>query len=175
MNREQFAALVVAHLGEVTAYARRLARTRSDADDLVQMTYERAFSRWKSLRDPSACRAWLFAVARHIQIDQGRSAGTRPDLRVVQGAERVLTEPFVPAETVERMDSRQLDSALNRLPAEQREAVLLCDLWGFTYSEIAEIMGCPLGTVQSRIARGRDALAALLASEAAEPGKTRRR
>lgn len=73
------------------------------------------------------------------------------------------------------METRHLEAALQRLPADQREAVLLCDLWGFTYAEIAETMSCPLGTVQSRIARGRSALAAMLAAEAAEHGRGRGR
>jgi RNA polymerase sigma-70 factor (ECF subfamily) len=173
VKREEFAALVVGYLSEVTAYARRLARTRSDADDLVQMTYERAFSRWMSLRDPRACRAWLFAIARHIHIDQGRSMAARPDLRLVHDAEATGPEPFVTAEVVERMDARQLEAALERIPHDQREAVLLCDLWGFRYDEIAEITGCPLGTVQSRIARGRGALAAYLTAEGTFRGKGR--
>ena len=175
MNREDFATLVVGHLGEVTAYARRLVRTWSDADDLVQMTYERAFGRWKTLRDPVACRAWLFAIARNIRIDEGRRAGARPDLHVVQGTEASSLEPFVSADAVERMDARQLEAALQRLAADQREAVLLCDLWGFTYAEIADIMCCPLGTVQSRIARGRSALAVLLAADVSSHGKVRGR
>ncbi len=175
MNREEFAALAMAHLGEVSAYARRLARTWSDADDLVQMTYERAFSRWRSLRDPRACRAWLFTIARRIHIDQERSVAARPDLHLVQDGAPLGQHPFVAAEAVERLEARALKAALQRLPADQREAVLLCDLWGFKYEEIAEITSCPLGTVQSRIARGRGALVAMLADEGASCGKGRGR
>ena len=87
--------------------------------------------------------------------------GRRP-----QGGDRLGPEPVVPAESVERIDAHQLEAALKHLPDDQREAVLLCDLWGFRYDEIAEIMSCPLGTVQSRIARGRALLATLLADAA---------
>ncbi|PYQ22111.1 MAG: RNA polymerase sigma factor SigE, partial [Acidobacteria bacterium] len=66
-------------------------------------------------------------------------------------------------ETVERLQGREIEAALVQLPPEQREAVLLCDVWGFDYAEIAEVTGAPLGTVRSRIARGRARLAALLA------------
>jgi RNA polymerase sigma-70 factor (ECF subfamily) len=66
------------------------------------------------------------------------------------------------AETVERLSAGELEAALARLPEEQRHVVLLCDLWGFPYDEIAEIAGVPIGTVRSRIARGRLALSMLL-------------
>lgn len=172
MTREEFAGLALDHLAEVTAYARRLARNFADADDLVQATYERAFSRWNSLRDARACRAWLFCIVRNLHTDLARSAAARPELHSVDGPEP-LPEPEISAETIERLDARQLDEALRRLPEDQREAVLLCDLWGFKYDEIAAIMSCPLGTVQSRIARGRSSLAKSLAVEGTSRGKGR--
>jgi RNA polymerase sigma-70 factor, ECF subfamily len=79
----------------------------------------------------------------------------------------------VRAETVERITARDLEAALERLPAEQREAVLLRDLWGFEYEEIARMTDAPLGTVRSRIARARAKLAALLAAGAQKPAKDR--
>lgn len=167
VSRDEFAALAVDYLREVTAYARRLTRNAADADDLVQDTYDRAFRHWNELREPRACRAWLFRIARNICTDQARRGAARPELRLVSRDDPLGPEPVVPAESVERMDARQLEAALTRLPDDQREAVLLCDLWGFRYDEIAEIMSCPLGTVQSRIARGRAMLATLLAADAA--------
>ncbi len=175
VTRDEFAALAVSHLAEVTAFARRLTRNLSDADDLVQDTYDRAFRHWTELRELQACRAWLFRIARNIQMDHIRGAAARPELRLVRDTDELAREPAVPAETVERLDARQLEAALQRLPNEQREAVLLCDLWGFAYNEIAQIVGCPLGTVQSRIARGRTAVVATLAAEADMGGKTRGR
>jgi RNA polymerase sigma-70 factor (ECF subfamily) len=74
----------------------------------------------------------------------------------------------VPAEAVERLAARELEAALDRLPREQREALLLCDLWGFQYAEISEIVGSPIGTVRSRIARARSRLSALLGRAARE-------
>ena len=175
MTRDEFAALAISYLGEVTAYARRLTRNVSDADDLVQDSYDRAFSHWAELRDPRACRAWLFRIARNIHIDRGRSRAARPELRLVRETDGTGPEPVVSAEMVERLDARELEAVLQRLPDEQREAVLLCDLWGFPYEEIARIMECPLGTVQSRIARGRAAVVAAVAGEAAPTGKVRGR
>ena len=173
MTRDEFADLAVSYLGAVTAYARRLTRSASDADDLVQDTYGRAFSHWTELRERRACRAWLFRIARNICMDHVRREAARPELRLVNRGDSLGSEPVVSAESVERMDAQQLEAALGRLSDEQREAVLLCDLWGFQYDEIAEIMRCPLGTVQSRIARGRALLATLLATDA-ERGKGRR-
>lgn len=167
MTRDEFATLAVDYLGEVTAYARRLTRNAADADDLVQDTYDRAFHHWNELREQRACRAWLFRIARNIHTDQMRRGVARPELRLVSGGDTLGPEAVIPAESVERIDAHQLEGALKHLPHEQREAVLLCDLWGFRYDEIAEIMSCPLGTVQSRIARGRAMLATLLAADAA--------
>jgi RNA polymerase sigma-70 factor (ECF subfamily) len=175
VTRDEFAGLAVGYLGEVTAYARRLTRNSSDADDLLQDTYDRAFSHWSDLRNPRACRAWLFRIARNIHVDRIRSAAARPELRLVRDTDGLAPEPAVSAETVERLDARQLEAVLQRLPDEQREAVLLCDLWGFAYGEIAQIVGCPLGTVQSRIARGRAAVIAALTAEADMGGKARGR
>jgi RNA polymerase sigma-70 factor (ECF subfamily) len=175
MTRDEFSALAVSYLGEVTAYARRLSRNLSDADDLTQDTYARAFQHWRELRDRRSCRAWLFRIARNMYIDRSRAAAVHRELRLVNAADARLPEPWVSAETVERLEARQLDAALARLPDSQREAVLLCDLWGFRYEEIAEIMRCPLGTVQSRIARGRAALAALITAELEAESKIRGR
>lgn len=176
MTRDEFAALAVGYLGAVSAYARRLARNHADADDLVQETYARAFLRWQSLRDPAACRAWLFQIARRLHIGQGRQAHARPELHVVGTLEAHETRTAaLPADVVERIEAQDLEAALKRLPTEQREAVLLCDLWGFRYAEIADIMSCSLGTVQSRIHRGRFALTEFLTqAHSSDTRRTRR-
>ncbi len=172
-TREEFAALAVGYLEELTAFARRLTRHVADADDLVQDTFERAFRSWRSLRDRRACRAWLFRIARNLYLDRLRSQTTRPELRLVQPGDRVAPEPIVSPESIERLAARQLEDALERLPEEQREAVLLCDLWGFEYREIAEITGLPVGTVRSRIARGRARLAVLVGRLERKPEEER--
>jgi len=163
LTREDFAALALSYLEELTAFASRLTRSAADADDLVQATYERAFRSWPSLREPRACRAWLFRIARHLHVHRKRATSARPELRPVEPGDRLAPEPLVSPETVERLQGREIEAALLQLPPEQREAVLLCDVWGFDYAEIAEVTGAPLGTVRSRIARGRARLAALLA------------
>jgi RNA polymerase sigma-70 factor (ECF subfamily) len=162
MTREEFANLAMSYLQEITAYARRLCRSAWDADDLVQAAFEQAFRNAQDLREPARCRAWLFRITRNLHIDRVRASSARSELRLVSAGDAVAAEPAVAAETVERLTARELESALERLPEEQREAVLLCDIWGFRYDEITEITGAPAGTVRSRIARGRAALSRTL-------------
>ena len=162
MTREDFATLALGYMEELTAFASRLAGNAADADDLVQATYERAFRSWPSLREARACRAWLFRIARNLHVDRKRATHARPELRPVEPGDRVAPEPSITPETVERLQAREIEAALLQLPPEQREAVLLCDVWGFEYGEIADVTGAALGTVRSRIARGRARLAALL-------------
>ena len=171
MTQEEFASLALGYLEDLTAFARRLSRNAADADDLVQGAFERAFRSWRDLRHPRACRAWLFQIARNLHLNRQRLALSRPELHLVDPEESLLPELVVPLEAVERMAARDLEAALERLPAEQRDAVLLCDLWGFEYEEIASITGWPLGTVRSRIARGRARLGAVLAVRGAKDSR----
>jgi len=166
LTREEFASLTLGYLEDLAAFARRLSRNAADADDLIQGTFERAFRSWRDLRHPRASRAWLFQIARNLHLNRYRAMSSRPELRLVEAEESLLPELVVPPETVERLTAHDLEAALDRLPSEQRDAVLLCDLWGFEYEEIASITGWPLGTVRSRIARGRAKLGALLAGRA---------
>jgi RNA polymerase sigma-70 factor, ECF subfamily len=159
MTRDEFASLALSYLEEVTAYARRLCRSEWDADDLVQAAFEQAFHKWEALSEPARCRAWLFRIARNLHIDRLRQSAARSELRLVHPSDAVAPEPSVPAETVERLSARELEAALVRLPEDQREALLLCDLWGFRYEEIAEITHVAIGTVRSRISRARSHLA----------------
>src|SRR5262249_6514 len=113
----------------------------------------------------AACRAWLFRIARNLFLDGKRAAAGRSQLALAPGME-AETRAFSPsAETVERLTALELEQALARLPSEQREAFPLVDLWGFRYSEIAKMVGSPIGTIRSRIARGRAGLSALLAGK----------
>lgn len=152
----------MAHAEELYAYALRLTRASiPEAEDLVQATYERAFSRWRQLRDPGALRAWLFQILRGIFFNERRRAKHSPILElVVTGREPDGPAPEpLPDELVERMHPGEIEAALGALPEPQREVVMLADLWGFSYSEIAEIVECPVGTVRSRLNRARAALA----------------
>ena len=173
LTRDDFAARAMACLEDLTAFARRLTRNAADADDVVQGTFERAFRSWRELREPKACRAWMFRIARNLHLNRQRAAVTRAELHLVEDEESVAPEMVVSPAQVERLQAHDLEAALDRLLPEQRDAVLLCDLWGFQYEEIASITGSPLGTVRSRIARGRVRLAGLLAAWKADAGGQR--
>jgi len=169
MTRDEFAQLALSYLEEVTAYARRLCRTGWDADDLVQTAFEQGFQCFEDLEDPSHCRAWLFRITRNIHIDRMRRKQARPELRLVEPTDRLAPERVVSPEAVERLTAQELEAALARLPEQQREAVLLCDLWGFRYAEIAAITDVPVGTVRSRISRARSELARILVGDQKTP------
>lgn len=154
MNRAEFAELALGYLDEVSAFARRLTSNAADADDLVQITFERAFRAWATLRERGACRTWLFRIARNAYLNRRRTENARPELQLVD-VDEMRDVPVISAETVERVQAHELERALAKLTTEQREALLLSDLWGFTYAEIAEIASVPVGTVRSRIARAR--------------------
>lgn len=163
MNREEFENDALSYLEEITAFAQRICRTSWDADELIQATYARAFDRWTDLREIGSCRAWLFRIARNLHLDRARAVSARPELRLVQPTDHLALEPTISAESVARTAAHELEYALSRIADEQREAVLLADLWGFTYAEVAEIVDVPVGTVRSRISRGRSAIIAILA------------
>ncbi|MBI3073284.1 MAG: sigma-70 family RNA polymerase sigma factor [Deltaproteobacteria bacterium] len=175
MTRDEFSELALACLGEVTAFARRLTPGGADADDLIQSTYERAFATWSTLRERRACRAWLFQIARHLHFDRLRAVKARPELRLIDDDDAIPAVATMAADAIERLDAREINAALSHLDEAQREAVLLCDLWGFAYDEIAAITSVPIGTVRSRIARGRARLAALLGNAASAEQSERRR
>lgn len=136
------------------AYARRLTGSDWDADDLVQVTYERAFLHSGELRETARCRAWLFRICRNLHIDRLRSEAARPVLRLIDDGVDSLPPMPLP-----RFSTGELEKALAGIDGDQREAILLCDLWGFRYEEAATILDVPVGTVRSRLSRGRSAIA----------------
>lgn len=172
MARAEQEELALSYLDEVHAYARRLTRSAWEAEDLVQATFERALRRSHGLRNPSRMRAWLFRIARNIHIDKIRSVSRRAEIRLADDEPGRTPGSIVPAESVERMTARAVGDALERLSEPQREALLLCDVWGFRYHEIAQITDVAVGTVRSRIARARDDMARQLRASTEATGTT---
>jgi RNA polymerase sigma-70 factor (ECF subfamily) len=160
-SRAAFIDAALAHVEELAAFTRRLTGSRWEGDDLLQETYARALSRAEELRDLGACRAWLFRIARNLHLDKLKSADRRRLQLVADGA----PESASPADPTRELRP-DLERGLATLPPEQRDALLLCDVWGFKYAEIAEITECALGTVRSRIARARGALLSALGGSA---------
>lgn len=151
--------LIEAEIPGLRRYARALSGDAALADDLVQDCLERALGglgRWRRDGNP---RPWLFTILRNVWIDELRRRRSRPE----QGGqdEAIEASPTPPGQ-LDRLVVRDLGAALALLAPEQREAVLLVGLEGMSYAQVAELTGVPLGTVMSRLKRGRDRLAALM-------------
>ncbi len=162
---------------QVYAVARRLVGTREEAEDLVQETYARAFRSWRSFQPGTNLRAWLFRILTNLNIDRGRRIQRTPDMQPLEEGDYFLynrleeTTPGGNADerrVLERLSQNDAVTALAELPHDFRDVVLLVDLADFTYSDAAQILGIPIGTVMSRLHRGRRMLKRALADAAVE-------
>ncbi len=145
---------ILAEIPRLRRYARAMLGDRAAADDLVQDTLERAWSRLSQWRAGSDMRAWLFGIMHNLRVDQLR----RPKL-IAQSIDKDDFEVPTRATQTDELELRDLDSALGRLPDEQREVLLLVALEEMSYAEIAATLGIPLGTVMSRLYHARRLLA----------------
>lgn len=168
MNTRRTRHLIEAQIPALRRFARALLRDAEAADDLVQDCLLRALSRWHLLRSDAELRAWLFAMLRNLHID-GLRARMRRGMPV---ALDLVAEPPAPHDTEGALHLGQVLAALDRLPLEQREVLLLVGVEDFSYEDCARILGIPRGTVMSRLARGRSALRALTEAPP-EPGPSR--
>lgn len=148
---------LLAELPRLRRYARALVGERAAADDLVQDTLERAWSRAAQWRPGSELRAWLFGIMHNLRIDQLRQAG----LPTQSLDDQEIDLPVRPTQS-DGLELAVLDAALAQLPEEQRQVLLLVALEEMSYEQIATTVGIPLGTVMSRLARGRERLRRLL-------------
>jgi RNA polymerase sigma-70 factor (ECF subfamily) len=154
-----FAKLALPFMGALYRTACRLTSRSSEAEDLVQETYLEGFRCYPSLKDPSRCRPWLFRILHNLWSERRVRDRNRALVRSL--ATRV--EGNLEQEMTEAGYSDEVERALGALPDEFRTAVLLVTVEEMSYDEVAEVMGCPIGTVRSRVARGRALLAANLA------------
>jgi RNA polymerase sigma-70 factor (ECF subfamily) len=164
MATEIFWATALGHMSELFNVAIALTRERSAAEDLVQETYRVALERQDQLRDLGHCRPWLFRILRNLHLDRARRERRQPQLTLIAGNEEEGGGTMDGADptAIEKADVLDLRRALEELGEPFRLTLLLCDVHGFRYEEIAEITGSPIGTVRSRIARARLRLARLL-------------
>src|SRR5258705_13345937 len=137
-------------------YARALVSDRASADDLVQDTLERAWSKLHLYRRGTDLRAWLFTVMHNVYVNQRRAA------RINVPLDEEMPELAQPARETDTLMLRDLDAAIRRLPPDQREVLLLVALEDMSYAEAAEALEIPIGTVMSRLARAREKLRAML-------------
>lgn len=166
----RFNAVVLPHLDRLLRFARRRTSSTGDAEDAVQDACVRAWLSFGDLRDPEAARSWLYRILRSVLIDAGEKSARRRQLVDITRLERAHEEliggetDLVFSEVVARLDNEMLARALSLIPEDFATAVELHDIDGFKYHEIAEIVGIPIGTVMSRISRGRRLLAGAIAA-----------
>lgn len=161
--RDQDEAAIVACIPRLRRYARGLVSDPALADDLVQDTLERAWSRFSLWHRRGDLRAWLFGIMHNHFIDRLRAQRSRPE----DSAGDELPELPQRAQQTDALEVRDLDRLLQRLPPEQREVLLLVSVEALSYQEVAQITGVPLGTVMSRLSRAR----ARLRDEMASPSQ----
>jgi RNA polymerase sigma-70 factor (ECF subfamily) len=155
----EFHNLIEEQIPRLRRYARALTRNPERADDLVQDTLERALAKGHLWQPGTNLRAWLFTIMHNQNVNSVRRSqreGTAVDIEQVSSALVATTDPTASRKLFE------LERALGQLPEEQRETILLVGLEGLAYEEAAVVLCVPIGTVRSRLSRGRDSLRRLM-------------
>ncbi len=178
----QVDAIGIEHLNGLYSYALILSRNPADAEDLVQETYVRAMQAMGRLRADSNIKSWLFTILRNIWLNQIRKRRTGPQM-VETDAEDGFANDIVETSKdsyeiyVSEMEREQVRRAIQKLPVEFREIILLREYEELSYQEIASVLECPAGTVMSRLGRARSKLRALLSASfpKSEPSQEEKR
>jgi RNA polymerase sigma-70 factor (ECF subfamily) len=159
---------------QVYRVARRMVGTREEAEELVQDTYARAFRSWRSFTPGTNMRAWLLRILTNLNTDRGRRIQRSPDLQPLEETDYYLANKLAAVEgeqaldqerVVEKLSQGSIVDALAALPHDFRDVVVLVDLGEFSYADAAQILDVPIGTVMSRLHRGRRILKHQLAEE----------
>lgn len=153
---------IMLHIPHLRRYARALVRNDATADDLVQDTLERALRKFSLWKPDGNLRAWLFSVMHNVHLNQVRA--NRDCVPFDESMEGSVTG----CQEI-RAEIRDLSKALQTLPLEQREVLLLIGLEGMRYDEVAQTLGIPIGTVMSRLCRGRERLYGMLEGHTNKP------
>jgi len=156
---------------QVYRVARRLVRSREEAEDLVQDTYARAFRSWRQYTPGTNLRAWLLRILTNLNIDRGRREQRAPDVQSLEQGDYYLydrlsvdgNENLDEERVVERLSQDSIVDALADVPHNFRDVIVLVDIGEFSYQDAAQILDIPVGTVMSRLHRGRRALKQSLA------------
>ncbi len=174
-NRVRFEEEALQLSDQVYRVARRLVSTREEAEDLVQETYARAFRSWRSYTPGTNLRAWLLRILTNLNIDRGRRKQRAPDEQPLEESDYFLYNRLEQAtrdgnadeeRVVERLSQDDIVGALSLVPHDFRDVVVLVDIGDFTYADAAQILDIPIGTVMSRLHRGRRILKRELADRA---------
>ena len=181
-DRSQFTELTMPYMDALYTAALRLTRNPSDAEDLVQETYLRAYRGFDGFRDGTNLKAWLYRILTNTYINTYRAKKRRPDeveldsaddfslFQQIGGLEAAKATRSAETELLDALPDDAVKQAVEDLPDQFRLPVLLADVEGFSYKEIAEIMDTPVGTVMSRLHRGRRQLQKRLFDYAKERG-----
>jgi RNA polymerase sigma-70 factor, ECF subfamily len=159
---------------QVYRVARRLVGSREEAEDLMQETYARAFRSWRSYTPGTNLRAWLLRILTNLNIDRGRRRQRTPEMQPLEEGDYFLYNRLEEASreppsdqdlVVDRLSQDDVVSALSAVPHDFRDVVVLVDIGDFTYQDAAQILDIPIGTVMSRLHRGRRILKTALAEQ----------
>ena len=159
---------------QVYRVARRLVSSREEAEELMQETYARAFRSWRSLQPGTNLRAWLLRILTNLNIDRGRRIQRTPDQQPLEEGDYFLYNKLEETNdgttdedrVVQRLSQNDVVSALSEVPHDFRDVVVLVDIGDFTYADAAQILDIPVGTVMSRLHRGRRILKRAMADSA---------
>jgi len=176
-DRARFEEEALALADQVYRVARRLVGSREEAEDLVQETYARAFRSWRSFTPGTNLRAWMLRILTNLNVDRGRKIQRTPQTQTLEETDYYLANKM--AETageqvldqdrvVERLSQDSIVNALADIPHDFRDVVVLVDIGDFSYADASQILDIPMGTVMSRLHRGRRLLKARLAEEAVQ-------
>jgi RNA polymerase sigma-70 factor, ECF subfamily len=161
---------------QVYRVARHLVGSPDEADDLVQETYARAFRSWRSFQPGTNLRAWLLRILTNLNIDRGRRLQRTPETQPLEEGdyylynrlEQEVGEPADEERVISRLSQDSIVEALSEVPHDFRDVLVLVDIGDFSYQEAAQILDIPIGTVMSRLHRGRRVLKSALAQEAVD-------
>ena len=163
-DRVRFEEEALALADQVYRVARRLVGSREEAEDLMQEAYARAFRSWRSFTPGTNLRAWLLRILTNINIDRGRREQRTPEMQPLEEGDYFLYNRLEAAgrdsesdeeRVVERLSQDDVVSALSAVPHDFRDVVVLVDIGDFSYRDAAQILDVPVGTVMSRLHRGR--------------------
>jgi RNA polymerase sigma-70 factor (ECF subfamily) len=180
VRHEEFKREALPHMKALYHFALRMTSDPDDANDLVQETYMKAYRFFDKFERGTNCKAWLFRIMKNSFINMYRRSAKEPDKvdydEVEEFYHTIRDESADSNDLQEKLFANTLDdevsNALETLPEEFRTVVILCDIEDFTYEEIAEFVECPIGTVRSRLHRGRKMLRDLLGTYARQRGFT---
>jgi RNA polymerase sigma-70 factor, ECF subfamily len=175
-DRVRFEEEALALSDQVFRVARHLANSREEAEDLVQETYARAFRSWRSYTPGTNLRAWLLRILTNLNIDRGRRTQRAPQMTPLEANDYFLYDKLAESgdgltdedRVVERLSQDDVVSALSAVPHDFRDVIVLVDLGDFSYQDAAQILDIPIGTVMSRLHRGRRILKSELAESVPE-------